>query len=143
MQTIEADFLTRPESVIEKKRVLVIDDDRNNTARLKRLLEQTGRYTVAEENDPNHSCIAAWRFAPDVILLDVVMPQTDGGDVAALLQEDRVLRRIPVIFLTGLVTHRESDPGLRIAGHRYLAKPVTLPELINSIDAELPSYAGR
>jgi CheY-like chemotaxis protein len=68
-----------------------------------------------------------------------MMPQRDGGDIAAQIEADPGLQRTPIIFLTALVTKAEAKAGLLIQGHPVLAKPVNIPELINRIEENLPS----
>src|SRR5207302_5209998 len=73
-------------------------------------------------------------FNPDLILLDVAMPETDGGEVAARIQSDPTLHRTPIVFLTALVTKTETRSGLRIQGHPFLAKPISFSDLIKGIE---------
>jgi len=73
-------------------------------------------------------------------LLDIMMPQIDGGDIAAQIDADRGLQRTPIIFLTALVTKTEAKAGLHIQGHPVLAKPIDIPELINRIEENLPAH---
>ncbi len=94
-------------------------------------------YLVLEENDSTKAHQSAQNFRPDVILLDIMMPKTDGGEVAAQIEADAELQRTPIIFLTALVTEPETKIGLRIQGHRSLAKPINIPELINEIEKNL------
>jgi len=154
-KVIEADFFpresdlefSRPGSIAtsalkEKRRILIVDDDRENTRLVKILLERTGRYLVLEENDATKAHQSAQNFRPDLILLDIVMPETDGGEVAAQIQADPELQRTLVIFLTALVTKAETKTGLRIQGHPFLAKPISIPELINVIEENLPAHAA-
>jgi len=65
------------------KRILVIDDEPSITLNLKLTLESGGDYEVLGENNPANALAAAQTFQPDLILLDVMMPDLDGGDVAA------------------------------------------------------------
>jgi two-component system, OmpR family, response regulator len=123
----------------EKRRILIVDDDQESTRVVKILLEKTGRYLVLEENHAAKAHQSAQHFKPDVILLDIMMPGTDGGDVAAQLEADPELQRTPIIFLTALVTEPETKTGLRIQGHPFLAKPINIPELINGIEENLPA----
>src|SRR6476620_9334109 len=119
---IEANFLPAPvEETKEKPRILVIDDNRDFTCSAKLGLERTGRYTVWEENEPARAHQTAQRVKPDLILLDIAMPETDGGEIAARIQSDPALHRIPVVFLTALVTKAEAASGLQIHGHPFLA----------------------
>ena len=67
------------------------------------------------------------------------MPETDGGEIAALVEADPELHDTPIVFLTALVTRAEAKSGLKIQGHPFLAKPVSIPELINTIEQHLPA----
>ena len=132
----EIDTITRS-LVKEKRRILVVDDDPDSTHLVKILLEKTGNYVVLEENDPDEAHQSARNFRPDAILLDIMMPKTDGGEVAAQIDADPELRSTPIIFLTALITEPETKAGLRIEGHRSLAKPINIPELIDQIEESL------
>jgi CheY-like chemotaxis protein len=153
-KVIEADFLLRepnagffwPSSsggsgMKEIRRILIVDDDSDVTHLVKVLLERTGHYRVVEENDATEAHQSARNFRPDLILLDIAMPETDGGEVAARIESDRELQNTPIIFLTALVTRAEAKSGLNIQGHPFLAKPVSIPELINAIERHLPVRA--
>jgi two-component system, OmpR family, response regulator len=150
-KVIEADFFPREtnagfswsdsisgSATKERRRILIVDDDHHTTHLVKVLLERTGQYLVLEENDATKAHQSAVSFRPDLILLDIVMPETDGGEVAARIQADRELQNTPIIFLTALVTRAEAKNGLNIQGHPFLAKPVSIPELINAIEEHLP-----
>jgi chemosensory pili system protein ChpA (sensor histidine kinase/response regulator) len=76
-----------------------------------------------------------------VILLDIVMPKIDGGELATQIEADRELHKTPIIFLTALVTHLEAKSGLHIQGHPLVAKPISIPELIDAIEKHLPARA--
>jgi CheY-like chemotaxis protein len=122
----------------EKRRILIVDDDPDSTHLVKILLEKTGNYVVLEENDADQAHQSARNFRPHAILLDIMMPKTDGGEVAAQIEADPELRSTPIIFLTALVTEPETKAGLRIEGHRSLAKPINIPQLIDQIEESLP-----
>ncbi len=122
----------------EKRHILIVDDDPDSTHLVKILLEKTGNYVVLEENDADQAHRSARNFRPDAILLDIMMPKTDGGEVAAQIEADPELRSTPIIFLTALVTEPETRAGLRIEGHRSLAKPINIPRLIDQIEESLP-----
>jgi CheY-like chemotaxis protein len=122
----------------EKRRILIVDDDADSTHLVKILLEKTGGYVVLEENDSAVAHQSARTFRPDVILLDIMMPKTDGAELAAQIEADPELHGTPIIFLTALITKPETNTGLRIEGHRSLAKPINIPELIDHIEESLP-----
>jgi CheY-like chemotaxis protein len=71
---------------LEKKRILVVDDEPSITRLLKLNLEETNRYVVRTENDAKAALASAEVFQPDLILLDVMMPDLDGGQLASRLQ---------------------------------------------------------
>lgn len=122
-----------------KRRILIVDDDPNSTHVVKILLERSGPYLVLEENDPTKADQTAHNFKPDVILLDIMMPKKDGGELATQIEADRELHDTPIIFLTALVTHGEAKGGLHIQGHPFVAKPISIPELIEAIEKHLPA----
>src|SRR5882672_4520081 len=136
---IEVNFLLPPiEEAKEKPRILIIDNNRDFTHSAKLVLEKTEGYSVWEENEPARAHQTAQRVRPDLVLLDIVMPEIDGGEVAARIESDPALHRTPVVFLTGLVTKAEAKSGLQIHGHPFLAKPISIPELITGIERSLP-----
>src|SRR6266567_1405265 len=140
---IEANFFPQAfEAIKDKPCVLIVDDNHDFTRAAKLALEKTGRYFVFEENDATKAHQTAQNLKPDLILLDVSMPGTDGGEVAARIQSDPALPRTPIVFLTGLVTKAEARSGLRIQGHPFLAKPISIPELVAGIERNLPSHAA-
>jgi DNA-binding response OmpR family regulator len=121
-----------------KKKILVVDDEASMTRMLKRSLESTGKYEVRTENSGNAAVAAARAFRPDFILLDVMMPGVDGGELAARLKEEKELQNIPVVFLTAIVEKEETAPtGSDIGGCEYLAKPVKLEDLVACIEKHL------
>ena len=130
-------FIGRP-SFNGARRILVVDNDFNTTRLIKILLEKKGKYFVIPENDPAKAHQTARDFRPDLILLDIVMPEIDGGEVAERLRNDPELCRTPIIFLTALVTEAEAKSGLEIDGHSFLAKPINISELVGAIEQHLP-----
>src|ERR1044071_6275150 len=122
-----------------RRRILIVDDDANSTHLVKILLERSGPYVVLEENDPTKTDQTAHDFKPDVILLDIVMPKMDGGELATQIEADRELHDTPIIFLTALVTNVEAKSGMHIQGHPLVAKPISIPELIDAIEKHLPA----
>jgi CheY-like chemotaxis protein len=123
---------------MSKKKILVVDDEASLTRMLRRNLEATGKYEVKEENTGAQAYASAIQFQPDMIILDVMMPDMDGGAVAAQIQDDENLKHIPIVFLTAIVQKEEAeDTGSNIGGRTFLAKPVKLDDLITCIEKEL------
>jgi len=122
----------------EKTRVLVIDDEERFTKMVKLNLEGTGMYTVQTLNESRKAIEAARDFLPNIILLDVVMPEADGGDVANGLRTRTATKRIPIIFVSAMVSQKESHSGFyESGGEHFLAKPVTTETLSGAIEKVL------
>lgn len=117
-----------------KKRIFVVDDEASTTRLLKLNLELTPEFEVLVENAPRNAVVAAERFKPDLILLDVMMPGLDGGELAARLQANPALKTVPIVFLTAAVKQTEVESlGGKIGGFPFLAKPVDTAALVTAL----------
>lgn len=118
-----------------KKRILLVDDEKSLTTLLKLNLEDTGNYDVRVENWPEDALAAARDFKPDLVLLDIIMPRLPGGNVAAQIDSDPLLKGTPIVFLTAAVRRSqvEDNDGI-ICEHPCLAKPATVDEVIAMIE---------
>jgi len=118
-----------------KKRVLLVDDEESFTRILKLNLERTGQYEVRTENWGGAAATAAREFKPHILLLDIIMPQMFGGDVAAQFKNDPELRHIPIVFLSAVVkpTRVKEHDGI-IGGYPIIAKPASLDAVIEGIE---------
>jgi CheY-like chemotaxis protein len=127
----------------EKKRILVVDDEASITRLLKLNLEQTNDYVVRAENDAKAAVAAAEEFKPDLILLDVMMPGLDGGELAARFQASPELKSVPIVFLTAAATKGEVYArGGKVGGLPFLAKPVEISEVVACLKEHLGASAG-
>lgn len=98
-------------------------------------LTENGECEVRTENRGSRALAAAREFRPDLILLDIVMPDAEGGAIASALNVDPVLKGTPVVFLTALVSRRETGGGFgHIGGRPFLAKPVDPDTVLACID---------
>jgi two-component system OmpR family response regulator len=122
----------------EKKRILVVDDQSRDTRLMKIYLEQTNDYVVKEENDATAALSTAEAFKPQLILLDVMMPGMDGGELAACFRGSPTLKGVPIVFLTAVITKAEAavSDGRR-GGNSFLAKPVVLSEVVDCLKKHL------
>ena len=117
------------------RRILIVDDEPAVTRSLKLNLECTLLYDVRTVNVARRVLPIAREFHPDLILLDVVMPDMDGCEVAARIHLDPELSDTPIVFLTALASNVSTGGHTMIAGSTvYLAKPVSLPELLRCIN---------
>ena len=118
-----------------KKRILLVDDEPALTRMVKLNLERTGNYEVRTENQGTKAIAAAREFRPDLMVLDVMMPDMGGDEISAQLKEDPKLSTIQFVFMTAIVTKDETEAmGTEIGGNEFLAKPVKTQELIEVIE---------
>jgi len=117
------------------KRILVVDDEVALTRMVQMNLERAGDYEVMTVNQGSEVLNAAREFRPDMIFLDVMMPDKSGDEVAEELREDPALSKVPFAFMTAIVTKDETDAmGTNIGGNEFLAKPVKTEELVAMIE---------
>jgi two-component system, cell cycle response regulator DivK len=118
--------------------VLVVDDDERNRKLARELLVRSGLVTIEAASGATAIALAGDRV-PDVVLLDLHLPDMEGGDVARALREDERTARIPVVALTAL---RYPDGGARLLADGfagYLEKPID----VQTFPDEVRGYCGR
>lgn len=131
------EFLPSQKSM-KTKRILIVDDEVALTRLMRMSLERTGKFEVRAENDPAVVIAAALEFRPELIVLDLVMPGQDGGDVAEALRKHPELKEIPIVFLTASVRKSEIDAqGGILGGFPFLAKPISADAISKFIDKQL------
>ncbi len=121
-----------------KFKILVIDDEEDICHFSKSILEKTGKFEVLTSMNPLQGINLAKMHQPDLILLDVFMPEMDGSKVAEQLLKEEATRNIPIVFLTALVKENELGSGAgKIGGRRFIPKPVAPQELVNQVKSIL------
>ncbi|GIU86440.1 MAG: DNA-binding response regulator [Acidimicrobiia bacterium] len=120
-------------------RILVVDDEPNITDLVATALRYEG-FDVATAGTGMDALREAERFRPDLIVLDVMLPDRDGFDVVARLRADRV--ELPVVFLTARDATEDKVKGLTVGGDDYVTKPFSLEELVARIRAVLRRTVG-
>lgn len=111
-------------------KILIIDDDFAITKFLKLAIEKAGTYEVHTENEATLAISKIRSVRPDIILLDVNMPNVSGGEILAQIEEDPEISGSKIIFLTGSVSADEVEQGLSIGGHPALSKPINFMKLM-------------
>jgi len=120
------------------KRILIIDDEVGFTNLVKLNLEQTGRFVVGVVNESVDAMAVAEEFKPQLILLDVMMPGKDGGELLAELEVNEQLKNVPVLFLTASTMNQLARAEQAVVqGRPVIAKPVLPQELIRRLDEVL------
>ena len=117
------------------KKILLIDDEEDFCFFLKANLEITGDFDVITTTRGKEGIQLARSAKPDLILLDIAMPEMYGDEVANKLSEDPQTNNIPIIFLTALVTEHEEGPETikRIGERDFIGKPVAPKDLVAAL----------
>jgi diguanylate cyclase (GGDEF)-like protein len=101
--------------------VLIVDDENSNIMALTHILSPD--YAVYAAKNGQNAVTAAEKHLPDVILLDIVMPEMDGYAVMSALKNSETTQKIPVIFITGLSNADDEEKGLKMGAADYISKP--------------------
>ena len=119
------------------KKILLVDDEKDVLEFMGSIL-QRNNYEIFPTTKGEEAMGLAKKVAPDAIILDVIMPDKDGTEVAMELGQDPATKDIPVIFLTGMLSPEQEMPGRKTNSHHYaIAKPVTTEELLQVIQNAL------
>lgn len=117
-------------------RVLVVDDESDVTELLQYRLEQEG-YRVATLNDPLGFVVKVREFEPDLMLLDIMMPELSGIQLCRIVRADPLMKDIPVIFLSARGEVEDRIKGLEAGAEDYVSKPFNTNELLLRISKML------
>jgi DNA-binding response OmpR family regulator len=127
---------------MKKRWIVAVDDEPGITTMLKLNLEKTGLYSVITENRAEAAVATIRAAKPELVLLDVVMPGKDGGQILAELRADKELRTIPVLVMTATVTSQSVDASKGIIGGMpVVAKPIDTKVLLRRIEETIGGSA--
>lgn len=126
--------------MMEEREILVIDDEDDVREYLSSLLRRWG-FKVREGVNGEECLRLVKESKPALIILDIFLPDIDGGEVAQRLEEDEETRDIPIIYLTGLITKEEKKEPQKMGRHYIIAKPVLPGELLQTIQKALPDLS--
>jgi DNA-binding response OmpR family regulator len=122
------------------KRIVLIEDDSDLYALLKYNLEKEG-FTFAGSQTGRGALDLCRRVHPDLILLDIMLPDSDGLDICKGIRNDRELAQTPVIFLTARASETDRIVGLELGANDYIVKPFFIRELIARIRLQFRTQA--
>ena len=123
-------------------KILIVDDVTSNVLLLKILLTNEKFQICTASN--GHQCVEVARSEhPDLILLDVMMPELNGFDTAVILKKDPLTADIPIIFLTALNSPRDLVHGYQVGAHDFLTKPFNKEELIMRVMHQISLVAAK
>jgi CheY-like chemotaxis protein/cellulose biosynthesis protein BcsQ len=129
------------------KKILIIDDEFPVRYLIEHTLRRKG-FQVQSAKDGSTGLMAAREYRPDLIVIDIMMPDIDGFQVCREIREDPLLKKTPVIFLTALMTRQDKMQAFEAGADDYLVKPFQADELMAHISAvlrrmEVKSGAGE
>ncbi|MDM9586150.1 CHASE2 domain-containing protein [Nostoc sp. GT001] len=136
MSTMGTDTASTPQKITgirgSAPQILIVDDDRNHCSMLTNLLQEIGCQTL-EATDGKHGLEVAIEHNPDVILLDLAMPNMDGFELMVHLQANPETRSIPIIVSSASVFESNRQRSLEAGATAFLSKPLQIDELLNRL----------
>ena len=121
-------------------RILVVEDNEDNLSLVRFLLEQAG-YTVQEARN-GHQAIEMAQDSPDMILLDMGIPEVDGWTVASHLKDDPRTRDLCIVALTGHILQGDRKKAIDAGCAGFISKPMDIPNFIPQVNSYLEKFKG-
>ncbi|MFB3919980.1 MAG: response regulator [Candidatus Velamenicoccus archaeovorus] len=122
---------------MDKKKILLVDDDTDIVQFLKRLLERSGSYEVQGVTDPRDVMTDVHAFRPDVIVLDLLMPHMGGLEICQELNDDPIGQETPIIITSALWKDTDKFKAFKLGITSYLVKPIDTDVLMVAIENAL------
>jgi two-component system, OmpR family, alkaline phosphatase synthesis response regulator PhoP len=122
-------------------RILVVDDNKETVRAVKVYLERDG-FEVFSAFDGESALHALRRDHPDLLVLDLMLPDRDGLDITRIVRKDATLRQIPIIMLTARVEDEDRIMGLEIGADDYITKPFNPREVVARVRSVLRRSKG-
>lgn len=127
---------------MEKKKILLIEDDKNLLLNVKNFLEEEGFQLKTAMNGKN-GLDTAKEWKPDLIICDINIPLKNGYQVLAELSKEKPTKTIPFIFLTARIEKEDLRKGMQLGADDYIFKPFDLDDLLNSVKIRLEKTSFR
>jgi len=124
---------------VSGKKILVVDDEEDIVHFLELVLGEKG-YEVVTARSGHEALTRAQLARPDLVLLDIMMPQMDGWEVLKLLRIDDATANVPVAMLSARTEAKDRVQGLQEGAVDYICKPFLLQDLLGKVEA---IFAGR
>lgn len=126
-----------------KRKVLVVDDDRDLVELLVDVLERDGRFETRSVNNGFEAGMTVKDYRPDLIILDVMLPDINGKDVCVRVRNDKSLEAVKIVCVSGMVEEDKIEELYRAGANEFLAKPFETERLLERICAllEIETFA--
>ena len=118
-----------------KKKIFIIDDEKINIMALAHILQS--EYDIIVTTNSICALEIAEKNMPDLILLDIIMPDISGFEVLEKLKESKTTKHIPVIFITGLNSAEDEEKGIGLGAADFIAKPFSKSIVKTRIETQL------
>ena len=115
--------------------ILIVDDEKTNLNVLNHTLHR--EYVVYMARDGKTAIEIASDYLPDLILLDIIMPDMDGYEVISVLKSSEITKDIPVIFITGLDSSEDLEKGMALGAADYISKPFSATILKDKVSKHI------
>ena len=125
----------------DKNRVLIVDDEPGNIKILSSVL--AGDYALSVATGGAQALQIAQVQTPDIVLLDMVMPEMDGIQVCEALKANEATRNIPVIFVTSMSDSVNEERGLEAGAVDYISKPISPPIVKARVKIHIQNYLSK
>ena len=122
----------------KRKRILIVEDDRLSLIVLRQLLTAQG-YEILQSSEGWDGINRARNEQPDLIVMDIKLPDISGLDATLLLKKDDQTKDIPIIAVTACVTSGDKENALESGCDAYVPKPVNIGNLLRTVESFLPS----
>ncbi|EDM35180.1 two-component response regulator [Pedobacter sp. BAL39] len=125
------------QAMTQRARILVVEDDHELTTILKEIFNEVG-YEVVTLNDARDIVPLVRQIQPWVVLMDYLLPTTNGGELCRQIKQDKTTQPVPVIICSGLAS--DELPLAEIGCNGYLPKPFDLDELVRQVEKAMRGH---
>ena len=128
---------------LRRAKIMMVDDDTLMTDIVKEYLQESGCAPLVATNDPVSAEARIRQEKPDLLLLDLMMPERSGFDILEAVRADPELKSLPVIVLTAAADAPHRMKALELGAHAVLAKPIEAARLFEQLERQLSSAQDR
>jgi DNA-binding response OmpR family regulator len=128
-------------SILKRKKILLVEDDEDFLELMRSRFKEEG-YAIATATNGLDAVKKARSLMPDMILLDVMLPELDGFAVCEILRKDPSTASIPVVMVTGLAGHLTRCAGIDSGATDYVTKPATPDEIVSKVKETLQQHSA-
>jgi PAS domain S-box-containing protein len=118
----------------ETTRILIADDDAAIVKVIERVLKHEKRYVIDKAYNGNEALIKTGIFEPDLLLLDIFMPEMDGVEVIRAIKNQPELNKMKIIVISGYINHKKITRAMEMGAYKFLPKPLNLKTLLEAVE---------